>query len=369
MKIGILTASVGNFGSKQFYNAQDIGLGKALSQYVDVVEIYKLIPIGQQSRHERLDGFGNVTVHMLPSKKIGVNGFPDLKAFDTSIDVLIFFSDTQLCVGKVCRWAKRNNIAVFPYVGVLESHSSNPIAKKIMDLLSMNNMRIYRKYRCFAKTTYIGRKLHNHGVSNVTVAPVGLDLNALNAGHEYNDIVDPAKYGFSSADNVVLFIGRMIEEKQPLQMIDLFRKLHKARSSYKLLMVGTGPLQEEVRNRIRAYDLTYSVAMIDRIPNADMWELYRIAKCFVNLNRREIFGMAILEAMYYGCKVVAWHAPGPDMIIENGISGYLVSNEADMISAILSSDNDSLLKAAYSRVLDRFTWNKTADMMMRYIVQ
>lgn len=34
--------------------------------------------------------------------------------------------------------------------------------------------------------------------------------------------------------------------------------------------------------------------------------------------------MAILEAMYYGCKVVAWDAPGPNLIIENGKSGWLV---------------------------------------------
>ena len=33
--------------------------------------------------------------------------------------------------------------------------------------------------------------------------------------------------------------------------------------------------------------------------------------------------MSLLEAMYAGCPPVARHAPGPDLIIEPGTSGYL----------------------------------------------
>ena len=77
-----------------------------------------------------------------------------------------------------------------------------------------------------------------------------------------------------------------------------------------------------------------------------------------NLNRQEIFGMAILEAMYYGCKVVAWHAPGPDFIIEDGVSGCLVNDDRELINKVF--DEQDFSQSAHRRICDKFTWESTA---------
>ena len=71
--------------------------------------------------------------------------------------------------------------------------------------------------------------------------------------------------------------------------------------------------------------------------------------------------MGILEAMYYGCKVVAWHAPGPDFIIEEGKSGYLVASEAEAMKAIVEGADTG--EAAHRRIIQKFTWNNTADII------
>jgi len=90
-----------------------------------------------------------------------------------------------------------------------------------------------------------------------------------------------------------------------------------------------------------------------------------MAWAFVNLNRQEIFGMAILEAMYYGCKVVAWHAPGPDHMIENGISGWLVENAEQAVEKIM--DTADLSVAANRRIKTAFLWESTAHKMAAYL--
>ena len=36
--------------------------------------------------------------------------------------------------------------------------------------------------------------------------------------------------------------------------------------------------------------------------------------------------MAILEAMYHNCNVIAIKAPGPECIIENKVSGFIVNS-------------------------------------------
>ncbi len=98
-------------------------------------------------------------------------------------------------------------------------------------------------------------------------------------------------------------------------MIEIFSEILKIDVNYKLLMVGSGKLKEIVIAKIKELGIQYKAQMLENIPNSDIWELYRFSEAFINLNQQEIFGMAILEAMYYGCKVVAWKAPGPIILL------------------------------------------------------
>lgn len=131
------------------------------------------------------------------------------------------------------------------------------------------------------------------------------------------------------------------------------------------LMVGTGELKNAVEERIKDHNLSAYVQMIERIPNSEIWELYCMADVFVNLNQKEIFGMAILEAMYYGCKVVAWKAPGPNLIIENGISGWLAESNQAVIEAVQCVSGIS--EAAHKRIIDNFTWESSAKKILPII--
>lgn len=320
MRVGLPVASIGNFGQKGFYNAQEIGLAKELDKFVDEIIIYKLVAEDQKYTEEKVGSCSHTTLKMIPSKSFGINGLIDVDVLDKTLDVIVFFSDTQICVPKVYKWVQKNGVKLFPYIGVLESHSTSSLKKTIMDFLFKRNLAVYKKCHCFVKTPAVERELRSKGVEEITVMPVGLDLSLLHQNYKevYKDYLK-LKYGFKEEDKVVLFIGRLIEEKQPLKMVEIFSQLHKQDSSYRLLMVGTGPLKEAVDEKIKNADITNVVKQIEKIPNSDIWELYHFADCFVNLNQQEIFGMAILEAMYYGCKVVAWHAPGPDFIIEDGV--------------------------------------------------
>ena len=116
---------------------------------------------------------------------------------------------------------------------------------------------------------------------------------------------------------------------------------------------------------MKELNLSDSVQMIDRIPNNEIWELYRMVDVFVNLNQQEIFGMSILEAMYYGCKVVAWSAPGPNLIIESGKSGWLARSNEEIINYVINEKDVS--EAANKRISDYFTWKRSAKKIFSAI--
>ena len=359
MKIGLLITSIGNFGQKGFYNAQEIGLAKALDKYFDAVYIYKLVPESMSRSDEKIDNTKNVILHSIPSKSFGINGLPDVSVLDTTLDVLVYFSDTQISVPKVYNWAVKNKVKFYPYIGVLESHSTSNWKKLLMDTLFKRNLKVYRKSHCFVKTPTVEKKLRGMGVDKISVMPVGLDLSLLHQDYELADkIALKGKYGFDATDRVLLFIGRLIDEKQPVRMLDILNQIRQQDKNYKLLMVGTGPLRAVVNEKIREYGL---VDAVDKIPNSDIWELYRFADCFVNLNQQEIFGMAILEAMYYGCKVVAWRAPGPKLIIEDGKFGYLVEDDDSACKRIM--ENVDVSAESHKRILQSFTWDNAAKII------
>ncbi|MCC8138949.1 MAG: glycosyltransferase [Lachnospiraceae bacterium] len=363
MRVGLLTPSIGSFGQRGFYNTQETGLARALDKLVDETIVYKLISMEQEPSEELIEGCQHAMLKLVPAKSWGTNGLIDVKVLDGTLDAMVFFSDTQLCVPGVWRWAKKNGVKLFPYIGVLESHSVNPGKKALMNFLSRRNMRVYRKSPCFAKTPEVERQLRNKGVRDCALVPVGLDLTSLYKDYESTDRVGlKMKYGFGAEDRVILFVGRLTEEKQPLGMIRLFACLYGQNKGYRLLMVGTGDLKKDAEQEIEKLGISGAVKMLDRVPNSEIWQLYRLSECFVNLNRQEIFGMAILEAMYYDCKVVAWHAPGPDFIIEDGVSGYLVDNEPSAVAVIQQKEIEPGL--AHARIAEHFTWETAANQMM-----
>lgn len=367
MRIGLLVTSIGNFGHKDFYNRQETGLAKALDALFDEVKIYKLIPIRQKGGIELIDDCIHTSVQLIPAKSFGSNGRIKSNILDKSLDALIYFSDTQFAVPKIYRWAYRNHVKFFPYIGVIESHSRDKWKRWIMDFLSCRNLCIYKKNICLVKTPAVGERLSRLKVKKTIVAPVGLDVSLLKSDYkDYNIKVLKRKYNYQENDKVLLFIGRLVEEKQPERMIKIFIELEKMDRDYRLLMVGTGPLERRIEQLIKISGKTEKIRQLNRIPNADIWELYRIADVFINLNQAEIFGMSILEAMYYECKVVAWKAPGPNLIVEEGLSGYLIENDADAVQKIINY-NEKVGLYAHERVMSCFTWMNTATIIKNLV--
>lgn len=362
MKIGLLITSIGNFGQKGFYNAQEIGLAKEFGKLVDDVVIYKLIPADQEKKSEMIDNRSNVIIHLIPAKSIGINGFFDVNILSKDLDALIYFSDTQIMVPRVEKWARKNHVAMYPYIGVTESHSNNGVVKMLIDTLFKRNLAVYRKLHCFVKTPDVEKRLRAFGVKQITVMPVGLDMTLMNNNYEQTGVYAlKAKYGYQKDNKILLFIGRFVQEKQPERMVEIFHRMYNKDNTYRLIMVGMGELRSSVEGKIRSLKLESVIRIIDQIPNSDIWELYRIAQAFVNLNKQEIFGMAILEAMYYGCKVVAMHAPGPDAIINDKVSGYLVdSNEEAIEMLCLSWDKGH---ETHEYIVANFSWKSVAQKM------
>ena len=97
-------------------------------------------------------------------------------------------------------------------------------------------------------------------------------------------------------------VGRLSKEKNSLFIIDVFKEVVLQKPDSYLLMVGTGPLEEEVEKRINEYGLKDRVIHFKK--RNDINELMSAMDAFILPSLFEGFGLVLVEAQASGLPCV-----------------------------------------------------------------
>lgn len=156
-------------------------------------------------------------------------------------------------------------------------------------------------------------------------------------------------FGFSGA--ALLSAGRLVPWKGFTTLISIIPEIRKHHPDCTLYIAGSGPLAHALKSQIAKLNLDTVVHMLGDVPHLKLMEYKHAADCFVLNTGYEGFSHHILEALAIGVPVVTTNVGGNPELVENGVTGTLVSY----------NDKDMLVQAIEEVLNHRERWEKIVE--------
>jgi glycosyltransferase involved in cell wall biosynthesis len=210
---------------------------------------------------------------------------------------------------------------------------------------------------CIAKTTSARKYLKSKKFPEAVVIPVAMETASF---QEQPKINYREKLGIPKSYKILLYVGKVEERRMPLFCMNLYKVVKDKHEDCCLVYVGKGPMVEQTKQYAKEKELK-DVYFINQIPQGELPSLYEESSLFILPTRYEIFGMVLIEAMYFGTPVITYRAAGPVDVIENGVDSIVMDSfkvydwaekieefvfEADMCSK-MGSRSSNKIRSSY----------------------
>ena len=222
-----------------------------------------------------------------------------------------------------------NTLSVFPLyaakkagvpIRISHSHStSNPKEWKrnlIKNILRPFSKRYATDY--FACSELAGRYLF--GNKTFDQGEVKIIHNAIDIEKFKFDEVARKKLrkelGIKDSTVVIGHVGRFVQQKNHTFLVDVFNEYHRKKPDSKLLLVGSGPLENEIKKKVERLDLEDSVLFLGQ--RDDINKLYSVMDVFC------------LPSLYEGLPVVGVEAQaaGLPCVFSDKITDIIINNNS-----------------------------------------
>ena len=350
------------------YNCQETGLARGLASHGVDVDVF-LAGEGKSVTSQTItrNAPGRVRVFRLPFftlPEIAHAIYPSLRKLllQGAYDLLHVNEENELTSFLVARLGAKIDTPVIIYQGMYL-----PITGRIRALFQrfydifflptlMRNISL-----AVAKTTTAEQYLRSKGFPRTAVVPVGLDPSPFSGAPDINW---RHRLGIDPESPIILYVGVFEERRNIDFLLDLAKRF--IGTGITFVFVGTGPKFQDIRERISNENITNTI-LPGRIGQRELPSLYRQSSLFLLASDYEIYGMVVLEAMYFGVPVLSTKTAGPLDIIESGVNGFLFENMSleewtETINKIVESPAalQKMKNRAKQKIHDSLVWDAVA---------
>lgn len=363
------------------YNVQQVGIGKSLvnkGYNYDFITFKKHAPRKETVFYEK-DGCRAKCIE-LPRTRVlrwGINTDICKKEFLDQYDLIICQEYYQLETYLIS--CKSNRVAMYtgPYYNMFLPKCFSPIydfffTKKINQQIPYKFVKSVLAYDFMEKKGYTG--LTNVGVALDTSRFADVEILP-----ETKQLID-----FMKANQCLLYVGSLIERKNYPFLLETYKKMLQRNPEIKLVLIGKSKVsgvEKYLGKKDSAYAAKYDKMLtekekagiyhLERLANPQLRYIYPLAKAFLLPSILEIFGMVLLEAMYFGAPVVSSRNGGSLTLMADGKCGQIVEEFdaekwCDAISKYLDDPQyaKNVADAAMKKVKEEYTWDAITQKML-----
>jgi glycosyltransferase involved in cell wall biosynthesis len=209
----------------------------------------------------------------------------------------------------------------------------------------------------YAPTPAMADELRRRGFASVRVSGRGVDTGLFRPDRPG---AQDARARWPSGDGPrVLCVCRLAREKG----LDRVVRVARDRPDLRFLLVGRGPMAEELRRLAPA-----NVSLAGQLEGDDLADVYAAADVFLHPAATETFGQVIQEAMASGLPVVGVRAGGAGWLVDEGRTGLLAEPPGDglgdALAAILRRPDLAGMGLAARRAVAGRSWAATFDALL-----
>lgn len=217
--------------------------------------------------------------------------------------------------------------------------------------------------------------LKERGLKDVYSVGVGIDLEKLQAREMLESPLSTRLKSLKKENKkILMYVGRIEPRRNIIFLLDVFKAVYENDKNTNLLIVGKG----EKEYKDKCFEHAKKIGIEDAIICEEFIDqkylplVYSYSDVFLLPTIYEIFGMVLLEAMYFGTPAVTTYNGGSSMLIKNGHNGIIIDNFniSDWKESVQKLLSDKTLKSkiienAKTKIENEFTWDALADKFIK----
>lgn len=166
----------------------------------------------------------------------------------------------------------------------------------------------------------------------INVVPTGIDFAKFALPKDKGDILErKKKLGIGPKDFVLFYLGRIAKEKSLDVLLRGYAQYRgeNPKKPTKFLVVGGGPLLEEMKAMSKELGIADSVIFVGPVPAEETPLYYQLGDLFLSASLTETQGLTIMEAMISSMLVLARYDDNLSGTIVEGKTGFFFYGEED----------------------------------------
>ena len=179
---------------------------------------------------------------------------------------------------------------------------------------------------------------------NVHIIPTGIEIEKFYKENINKEKLQNLKQKFNiENDFIILYIGRLGEEKNVDFLIDNQEYFVKNNKNVKLLIVGDGPDIKKYKAKTKKLKLEENIIFTGKVPYNEIQYYYNLGNVFVTASTTETQGLTVIEAMAASLPVVCIDDESFRNTVVNNLNGFLFNNKKEYRKYIDDLINDKKL--------------------------